>query len=309
MVRKVVGESEISPKELAARMKEVGIAGKRLKRVTRLAGAVLVRTKFGQGHWVIKHRGPRPPGKYVPPGTVANWLRKKLGAGPCLWASIRIEAQGRGTREQSLLLASRSLRCKRISIGGKPIGGGRWKFVYLPVHEPPTLEEAKRIIAEYRQLNSKPQGVPADGATTSPIPPADIAPLNATPPQLVFRAANSEPHDSPMATLKVKPKRSTEKGEGRVKLIAALTAHHKYSNGGSLNLEPVGSNELARAASVSQSTASEFFNDAFKGHGQYKMACQDATKLAAMLKLLRGEFAPHHLYGSVPQGERDGDDM
>src|SRR5262249_18814112 len=39
------------------------------------------------------------------------------------------------------------------------------------------------------------------------------------------------------------PKRSTERGEGRAKLIAALTKHHQYADGGCLNLEPIGNNE------------------------------------------------------------------
>src|SRR5262249_8094099 len=62
------------------------------------------------------------------------------------------------------------------------------------------------------------------------------------------------------------PKRSTERGEGRAKLIAALTKHHQYAEGGCLNLEPIGNNELAKAAGVSPSTASAFFNDKFQGH-------------------------------------------
>ena len=54
-------------------------------------------------------------------------------------------------------------------------------------------------------------------------------------------------------------KRSTERNEGRAKLISALTAHHKYKNGSCLNLVFIGNNELARLAAVQKSTASEFF--------------------------------------------------
>ncbi len=42
-----------------------------------------------------------------------------------------------------------------------------------------------------------------------------------------------------------KPKRSTERGEGREKCIAALTQRHDYQSGSCLNTEAIGSNELA----------------------------------------------------------------
>jgi hypothetical protein len=95
------------------------------------------------------------------------------------------------------------------------------------------------------------------------------------------------------------PKRSTERGEGRDKLIAALTKHHKYADGGCPNLEPIGNNELARAAGVSPSTASLFFNKKFRGHTKYKALCRDAGRLTAALKLLNDEFAPYHLLGTA----------
>lgn len=106
-----------------------------------------------------------------------------------------------------------------------------------------------------------------------------------------------------------KPKRSAERGKCQVKLIAALTKHHKYADGGCLNLEPIGNNELAKAAGVSASTASAFFNDKFQGHTKYKALCRDAGKLIAALKLLNNEFAPHNLYGRRPasKGDRDGE--
>jgi hypothetical protein len=104
------------------------------------------------------------------------------------------------------------------------------------------------------------------------------------------------------------PKRSTERGEGRVKLIAALTKHHQYADGGCLNLAPIGNNELATAAGVSPSTASAFFNDKFQGHAKYKALCRDSGQLLVALKLLNNEFAPHDLYGRRPAGEDDRDD-
>jgi hypothetical protein len=103
------------------------------------------------------------------------------------------------------------------------------------------------------------------------------------------------------------PKRSTEPGEGRAKLIAALTEHHRYADGGSLNTDPVGNNALAKAAGVSPSTASAFFTDQFKGHAQYRALCRDAGRLAAALKLLNGEFSPHLLYDRREDEGHDGD--
>jgi hypothetical protein len=81
-------------------------------------------------------------------------------------------------------------------------------------------------------------------------------------------------------------KRSTERGEGRAKLIAALTKHHQYADGGCPNLEPIGNNELAKAAGVSPSTASTFFNNEFEGHTKYKALCRDSGLLVTALKLL-----------------------
>ena len=95
-----------------------------------------------------------------------------------------------------------------------------------------------------------------------------------------------------------KAKRSTERGEGRAKLIAALTKHHKYADGSCLNLEPVGNNNLGRLVEVSESTASRFFKKEFKGHSKYRALCNNAPLLAAALKALNGEFRPHELYGA-----------
>jgi hypothetical protein len=104
-----------------------------------------------------------------------------------------------------------------------------------------------------------------------------------------------------------RPKPSTQRGDGRVKLIAALTKHHQYANGGSLNLEPINNNELARQANVDKSTASDFFKQQFGDHGKYKTLCRNASRLTASLKLLNDEFTPHTLFGKAPPGEDDRD--
>ena len=115
------------------------------------------------------------------------------------------------------------------------------------------------------------------------------------------QAGNAEP----VAT---KPKRSSERGEGRVKLIAALTDHHGYARGGCLNTAPIGSNELARKAQVSEATASRFFAKEFGGHAKYRRACRERWSLVKSLKCLNSEFSPVDLYGAAPPGEGGWDD-
>jgi hypothetical protein len=107
-----------------------------------------------------------------------------------------------------------------------------------------------------------------------------------------------------------KPKRSTDRGEGRDKIIAALTVHHQYARDSCLNLEAIGNNELARQARVSNSTVSAFFKKEFEGHATYRAICMDRSTLVAALKLLNGEYAPKNLlpYGRRPPGEGQLDD-
>jgi hypothetical protein len=115
--------------------------------------------------------------------------------------------------------------------------------------------------------------------------------------------------EAPARAMTTKPKKSTERGEGRTKLIAALTRHHQYADRGCLNLEPVGVNRLARRAEVSPSTASAFFKKEFKGHPKYKRLCQDASSLVVALKQLNNEYPPWLLYDARrPPGEDDRDD-
>ncbi len=121
------------------------------------------------------------------------------------------------------------------------------------------------------------------------------------------RAKPSTPAPAPGT----KRKRSTAKGDAEKKLIAALTAHHKYENGGCSNFEPVGVNELARNASgqqekVSSGSASAFFKKQFESHDRYKALCnKDSSELAFAIKLMNGEVLPKALlsYGRNPPGE------
>jgi hypothetical protein len=105
-----------------------------------------------------------------------------------------------------------------------------------------------------------------------------------------------EPTDQSLTPKKTK--RSTVRGEGRAKLIAALTKHHEYADGGCLNSEPIGNNELARQADVAKRTASSFFSKEFHGHAKYQALCNDSPRLVAALKALNGEFRPHEFYDS-----------
>jgi hypothetical protein len=105
-----------------------------------------------------------------------------------------------------------------------------------------------------------------------------------------------------------KPKRSTMRGEAREKIIAALTEHHQYSKDSCLNTDPIGVAELGKKAKVSKSSVSEFFKVQFKGHIRYRKVCQDVSKLMASLKMIRGEYSPHILFGRTPPGEGFDDD-
>lgn len=111
--------------------------------------------------------------------------------------------------------------------------------------------------------------------------------------------------EKPPAT---RPKRSTEPGEAHAKLVAALTHHHRYADGGCLNFEPVGCNELARLAGVSKATAARFFAKYFKGHVHYRYACGHKAKLRGALMLLNGEFLPHRLLNTEPADDSVADD-
>ena len=116
--------------------------------------------------------------------------------------------------------------------------------------------------------------------------------------------ANKEAKELANANTPVRLKKSTQKGEVRVKLISALTKHHEYADDGCLNWEAIGNNELARQAGVDQATASLFFKKEFKGHDKYKAWCwNNKSGLIAALKLLNQEFSPHQLYGAKPPGE------
>jgi len=99
----------------------------------------------------------------------------------------------------------------------------------------------------------------------------------------------------------VKSKSSHQRGEARIKIIAALTMHHKYKEDSCLNFVPIKNNELARLADVSPSTVSEFFKKEFEGYPKYRKTCSDKQGiLINSLKLLNNEVHPSMLYGTEP---------
>jgi hypothetical protein len=105
-----------------------------------------------------------------------------------------------------------------------------------------------------------------------------------------------------------KGKRSTEQGEARAKLIAALTKHHQYYNGSCGNLAPIGNNDLARKAGVAKRSASAFFAKEFHGHSKYRATCHNSARLAASLKMLNGEFRPRDFYDARSPADVEADD-
>lgn len=132
---------------------------------------------------------------------------------------------------------------------------------------------------------------------------------NSTPAMTTTDNVPNGPGDNNTSPPVIKPKRSTERGEARSKILAALTMHHKYGTADSLNTEPIGVNALSRQAEVAGSSVSEFFTEEFKGHRNYRRMCNDQSLLLTALKMLNGEFSPHILDGGkAPEEVRGGKD-
>ena len=104
-------------------------------------------------------------------------------------------------------------------------------------------------------------------------------------------------------------KRNTKWSGAELKVIAALSKHHKYSDGSCLNQEPIALRHLASMAGVSPSAASKFLRVQFGSYAAYRDACRLSSNLAASLRLLNQEFRPWHLLGNrdVAVTEADSD--
>jgi hypothetical protein len=98
-------------------------------------------------------------------------------------------------------------------------------------------------------------------------------------------------------------KRSKPRGAARHLLVAKLNEHHRYDDGRSLNLEPIGNNAIASLVGIDKSTASDFFTKEFGSYDNYCRTCADPVALTAALRLLNGEVKPRDLYGRAPPGE------
>ena len=122
--------------------------------------------------------------------------------------------------------------------------------------------------------------------------------LESQPPEVKSLDAGREDEESASNTATArKPKRSTERGEAEAKLIAALTKHHQYAEGGCMKWDPIGSNVLAEKAKVGKGSANRFFNkwfgsakEAKDGYRNYRIACNGKDKLIAILKSMNGDM-------------------
>ena len=138
-------------------------------------------------------------------------------------------------------------------------------------------------------------GATDDNGQSTAVEPSGAAVSQTDPAATPVDTGNSK-SDGQAAT---KKKRSTQNGEAKVKLIAALTEHHGYARKDGWNETPIGSDELARKADVGISSASRFFKREFDGHTAYMRQCANG-KLIASLRLLNGDVAPRDLDGKSP---------
>lgn len=104
-------------------------------------------------------------------------------------------------------------------------------------------------------------------------------------------------------------------GTAAPKILAALTKHHQYKDRGCMNHDPIGSNELAKAAKVGAGSVSAFWKSRFESqHGakdgtydHYKQACFK-NSIAIYLALWNGEAADHKLLTNQRGDEDEGDE-
>lgn len=101
--------------------------------------------------------------------------------------------------------------------------------------------------------------------------------------------------EPPSASNLPKPKRSTVKREAQANIISALSKYHKYNTPGTLCQFPIGVNELARLADVSNSSVSLFFGKHTKGYDHYRIMCEVFHTLLSFLKAINGDYSPHEL--------------
>lgn len=120
----------------------------------------------------------------------------------------------------------------------------------------------------------------------------------------IISAVNTRTNEDQTPPKRAAVRRQPASSGAREKLIAALTKHHQYADGGALNLKPIGNNQLATMAQVSNKTASKFFASEFGGHGKYVFRCRDVSNLVKSLKILNGEYTPKLHFGGEPTPKR-----
>lgn len=221
---------------------------------------------------------------------------------------------------------------KRLQDAGHPLVAAHWAIheavitnrlvpgrveVCLPMVIVPQGRTLPERLFDSHARNTASASTNTSGRGTKPIPTGKPAPFDCftvTATESLWAWWRSlEVEDQGGAETTVKPpaeqaaprvtgvKRSSERGEGRAKLTAALTAHHRYRNGGCENPTPIGNNELAKLAEVEKSTASKFFQDEFGGHAKYRTLClRDPGGLLLVLKKLNDDLpGTELLYGST----------
>lgn len=97
------------------------------------------------------------------------------------------------------------------------------------------------------------------------------------------------PKNSPQSALQRNRRKMTD---NQILMAAALTKHHKYSDGECKNSAPIGSNELTRLAGLPQRNGTTFFQKFFGSHEDYIRLCECEKRLTAGIKSLNGEFRP-----------------
>jgi hypothetical protein len=188
------------------------------------------------------------------------------------------------------------------------LSAAKWRSLWYPREATrESVQQWSDLIDRLRVEYLGPAGMPERSADFEADKENDLALIRQYAPHLL-EPEREPPAADPTPAPPKKHKRSSERGEGERKLIAALTAHHQYAKGSCLNQAPIGNNELARMAAVAPATASAFFEKHFGGHNLYEANCTDRETLIASLKLLNGEIRPHHLrlYGRTPPGEGNG---
>jgi hypothetical protein len=133
-------------KEIDTELAQEGLVGSRLRRLTILAGV-----SRKKGDYVRTHRGPRPLRKRSQDGAGANLLRELLSDGPKFYPMIKDEASKKGISQPGEALKQIRGFSHHVYLRGSGRGMIRHAFYCLPGQQPPTDDEAKRIIAEHQR--------------------------------------------------------------------------------------------------------------------------------------------------------------